>query len=154
MNCKDVLSRLNRLEMDRMDSQQRETVADHLNTCPSCRRIADMEAAIDSGLDQMFVTDASDITGPAIRQRGRAVFRRRWMTGFAVAAVLLLTIGITAVWRNAGDDRIRGVLLDTPVRQASISSPVFRIPEIREQAQLAVNVRQIRDNIVWVSIRN
>ena len=159
MNCNETRACLSKLDQLRLGERKLDALKTHLERCPACRQLADLEEKIDRILDGLFTepvpgTLLEEINGPTIRRRVRARQIRAWFGRAAAAAVLVVAIGIPAFWRGNEDDRIRGVLFDSPVRQAAITEPVLRIPEIREQAQLAINVRRIRDNIVWVSIRN
>lgn len=160
MNCSDIRERLNALSVALLSDDERQMVERHLASCTACREISLLERKMDDGLDDMFGEDAqlpfaNRITGEGVL--AQAVTKSpvsRWWTGMAVAAVLVMAVAIGTLMHGAPSDHVRDVQLDSPVRRAGISTPLMRIPELREQSQLAVNVRQVRENIVWVTIGN
>jgi len=159
MNCDQVLNCLTALERAHLSASERTALEEHLAVCPACAQTARLERQLDRELDDLFgpmdqAAATHQLEGSRILAANRTHRAFIWMARTAVAAVFVVSLTLAVFWRSGGNGSIRDVLLDSPVRQASIASPLMRIPEIREQTQLAVDVSRLRDNIIWVSIRN
>lgn len=162
MNCSDIRDKLNGLSYSLLSADERQMVEEHLAACTACREISLLERKMDRGLDNLFGQDAQvpftgEITATALLARvepERRSATSRWWAGMAVAAVLVMAVAVGTLINGTATDHVRDVQLESPVRRAGITAPLMRIPEFREQSQLAVDVRQVRENIVWVTIGN
>ncbi|ABO48590.1 putative transmembrane anti-sigma factor [Desulforamulus reducens MI-1] len=125
MNCQVVLELLSPYLDGVLDPVEHATVQKHLASCPACsRELAELKACID------LLQELPDIAPPADFRAGlmekidrlpsstksndqrnwfdcvNGVTRKSWYRTVAVAAVMVMTLGVTSLWQNEGHQLI------------------------------------------------
>lgn len=122
MQCKDISSMLSPYLDGVLDSDESAEVRVHLTNCPQCRaeleelkavmlllqELPEMTPPVDFREKLLAKIDDIETAKQKIPQRGwldriTGITRSTWYRSAAVAAVMMMALGITSLWQNNGD---------------------------------------------------
>ncbi len=99
MNCKEALEWLSARQDGELEPEQEKLLEEHLQTCESCREIADFYKNLDGELAMLEQPPAELVSGVMARIAQEKPKKKRWYfgsaTAVAAAAALLLVFGGT-----------------------------------------------------------
>ncbi len=136
MNCQQVREELELLVLDGLEPREKAAVRAHLASCPSCRA---MEGEYRELIDRVQAEERPEEPGRELRQsigwaarreltasRRRARLLRAGLAAASIAALLVLTVGLSGLWH-------RDPASDVPPTAAAEAEPDVERPAERWQ---------------------
>ncbi|GAB6180308.1 hypothetical protein JCM14036_16270 [Desulfotomaculum defluvii] len=134
MQCKDALNMLSPYLDKVLNSDECTEVRVHLASCPKCKaeyeelkiamlllqELPEMTPPVDFHAKLMAKIDDIEIAKKQIQQKGwlsnvRSIAKSNWYRSAAVAAVMVMTLGISSLWQKEGNTILPVVINDKEI---------------------------------------